>query len=220
MKIHEILPEQEIDESAWRKAIAAGALSAAAMASPNVADSPNSPEPQRQEQTSRYEAPKDEIVSYGSRADVPNPGDQLRQSEMTNKIASFYRVNRDMVGKVVDLAFQYEDPIFPRAEDILSVIGVESSFNPRSVSALSRDPALGLMQVRPGVWNIDPSQLDDLENQIKHGVTILKKYHNKLQNPEDTLQAYNLGITRFRRGDRNPRYVAKVDDIKNELFSD
>ena len=103
---------------------------------------------------------------------------------------------------------------------LLSVIGVESSFNPRSVSALSRDPALGLMQVRPGVWNIDPSQLDDLENQIKHGVTILKKYHNKLQNPEDTLQAYNLGITRFRRGDRNPRYVAKVDDIKNELFSD
>lgn len=214
MKVHEILPEQQLDENAWRKAIAAGAIGATLAGAPKVAhDAEPPPQPAPQEQ--RYEEPTDEIVVKGRRPQIPNPGDQLRQSQLTNNIARHYRVNRDLVADVVQLAFEYERQDFPKAEDILAVIGVESSFNPESVSGLRRDPARGLMQVRPGIWDIDPDHLEDIENQIKYGAEILSRYYRRLKDPEAALQAYNLGITRFRRGDRNPRYVDKFTQVRN-----
>jgi soluble lytic murein transglycosylase-like protein len=116
---------------------------------------------------------------------------------------------------VVELAFEYEHSEFPKAEDILAVIGVESSFNPDSVSGLRRDPAVGLMQVRPGIWDIDPEHLEDIENQIKYGARILTQYYRRLGDKEAALQAYNLGITKFRRGGRNQRYVDKFTQVRN-----
>ena len=215
MKIREVLPEHQLDESAWRKALAVGALSAASLA-PQTNISPGEP--------THQERPADEIVSYGRQSDlpdtdfepdIPHPKDQLRQSELTNKLARHYRVNKELVSNVVSLAFRYEDSVFPKAEDILAVIGVESSFDPESVSNLRNDPAKGLMQVRPGVWNIDPDDLDNVENQIKYGAGILNRYYKRLKNPEAALQAYNLGITRYRRGDRNERYVNKVSRVRD-----
>ena len=37
MKVHEILPEQQLDENAWRKAIAAGAIGATLAGAPKAA---------------------------------------------------------------------------------------------------------------------------------------------------------------------------------------
>ncbi|KKK48416.1 hypothetical protein LCGC14_3145320, partial [marine sediment metagenome] len=162
-----------------------------------------------------YERPKDEIVSTARRYKPPKqeiniPAPTLvKRTELAKTIASKYRVNQELVMKVVNLAYQYEDQTFPKAEDILAIIGVESSFNPKSKSNLQSDPALGLMQIRPGVWNIDPEHLDNVEMQIKYGVDILRQYYKKLGNAEDAIQAYNLGLTRFRKGGRNTRYVAK-----------
>jgi hypothetical protein len=210
MKVHEILPNQQLDENAWRKALAAGAVGATLVGAPKTTDHESPPEPQ-----TRYEEPSDEVVSVGRRPEIPNPGDQLRQSQLTNNIARHYRVNRELVADVVELAFEYEHSEFPKAEDILAVIGVESSFNPESVSRLRQDPAIGLMQVRPGIWNIDPEHLEDVENQIKYGARILTQYYRRLGDKEAALQAYNLGITRFRRGGRNQKYVDKFTQVRN-----
>jgi hypothetical protein len=214
MRLCEILPEDQLDENAWRNALAAGVLGASAL-TPQTATTPEQPS---------YERPQDEIVARGRQSDIPTEfepdikaPDFARRSKLTRNIARHYRVGYDLVKEVVDLAFKYEDPNFPKAEDILAVVGVESSFNPESVSSLERDPAIGLMQVRPGIWNIDPEQLEDLENQIKYGVDILKRYHKRLGDPEDALQAYNLGITRFRRGARNPGYVSKVNKVRSAV---
>ena len=220
MKVHEIIPQQLDEKSAWRKAIAAGALAASSLTPRAVADAQppsNHNQPINRQVTRQYEPPTDEIVSRGHRIKMPEPKDQLRRSELTNKIASHYRVDRKLVQDIVDLAFKYERPDFPKAEDILAVIGVESSFNPDSVSSLLQDPARGLMQIRPGVWDIDPNHLDDLENQIKFGARILTQYYRRLGTAEAALQAYNLGITHYRRGRRNERYVARVDNIRDFL---
>ena len=115
------------------------------------------------------------------------------------------------------MAFKYEDETFPRAEHILAVVGIESSYNPASVSRLRHDPARGLMQVRPGVWNIDPSELQNIEGQIKHGAEILRLYHQKLKDEDDAVQAYNIGFTNFRRGQTNPRYLNKFQNEVNWL---
>ena len=217
MKLYEIIPEAQLDESAWRNALAAGVLGVSAL-SPSAVSKSTPPS---------YEQPSDEVVAHGRQSDAPNfdefepdiphPKDQIRRDQLVNIIAKHYRVDRDLVGEVVDLAFKYEDPVFPKAKDILAVVGVESSFNPDSVSNLRRDPARGLMQVRPGIWNIDPEHLDDTENQIKYGVGILQRYYKRLKDPEAALQAYNLGITSYRRGERNQRYVNKVNSVRDTV---
>lgn len=214
MKLYEVLPETQLDENAWRKALAAGIVGTS-MLSPVTTSKAPPPEPQEVSQ----ERPRDEMVVHGKRSDLPKfevepqiepPGVALRRTELAIGIAKHYRVNQNLAQKVVNLAFEYEDSEFPKAEDILAVIGIESSFNPDSVSPLRKDPARGLMQVRPGIWNLDPESLDSIESQIKYGVGILKHYYRKTGSQEDTLHAYNIGLTRFRRGGRNERYVAKV----------
>jgi len=218
MKVRDILYEDQLDESAWRNALAAGVLGVSAL-SPSAITKSSPPE---------YEAPSDELVAYGKRSDAPNmeinpeiepPGRSLQRQEMARGIARTYRVGLDLSQEVVNLAFKLEDEVFPKAEDILAVIGIESSFNPQSVSPLRKDPARGLMQVRPGVWNLDLESFEDIESQIKNGVAILKHYYRKTGNREDTLHAYNIGLTRFRRGGRNPSYVAKVQHERGQYVN-
>ncbi len=215
MKLHEVLSENQLDENAWRNALAAGIVGTSILAPTSTL---KSPEP-------HSHRPGDEMVVHGRRSDAPKfdvdpqieqPKTTLRRTELARNIARTYRVKLNLAQEVVDLAFEHEDSEFPTAEDILAVIGTESSFNPDSVSPLRKDPALGLMQVRPGVWNLDPESLDDVESQIKIGVEILKHYYKKTGSREDALQAYNIGLTRFRRGGRNPRYVAKVDTLRGK----
>jgi len=139
--------------------------------------------------------------------------------KLAGAIAKKYRVSQNMVNDIVALAHHYEDDVFPKAIDILAVIAVESSFNPRAVSQLRRDPARGLMQVRPGVWGIDPNDLATIEQQIRAGAKILKHYYQKTKSAEGALHAYNMGITNYRRGKTNPRYVNKVDIAKRYFAS-
>lgn len=212
MKLDEILDDGQIVEGAWRNALAASALGTMSLLAPSPVSTPEPLEPQTQ----------DEIITHDQRFKFAEPGTPdikaptfAKRLKLTKNIASNYRIEEQLARKVVDLAFKYADEEFPKAEDILAVIGVESSFNPNAVSNLKRDPAVGLMQVRPGIWNLDPNRLGNIEHQIKYGVDILKHYYQKTGNREDALHAYNLGITRFRRGGRNPRYVHKYQQVRN-----
>ena len=207
MKIREVLPQEQLDEKSLKHALAAGILGTS-LAMPGAITDKAPP--------SSYERPQDEISTtarqtsdpFKPEINIPAPT-FAKRAKLATQIAAKYRVDKELVQQVVDLAYQYQDETFPKAEDILAIIGVESSFNPNSRSSLKRDPAVGLMQVRPGVWNINPKDLTSIEAQIKYGAAILKRYYKKLGNVEDAIQAYNVGITRFRRGTRNTRYVTK-----------
>lgn len=206
MKLHEVLPHKQLDEKSLKHALAAGIVGTSLAMPGAVTD----------KQPPSHERPKEEVVATAKRTsdpfkpelNIPSPN-LVQRTELAKSIAKKYRVDLDLVQQVVNLAYEYQDPEFPKAEDILAIIGVESSFNPESRSGLRKDPALGLMQVRPGIWNLNPKELESMESQIKYGTIILKRYYNKLGNAEDAIQAYNLGLTKFRRGGRNTRYVAK-----------
>lgn len=142
--------------------------------------------------------------------------------KLTQAASAKYRVDPGLVRQIVDASIKYQDDVFPTAKDILSVIGTESSFNPDAVSQLKRDPAVGLMQVRPGVWGIDMSELKTIDGQIKHGARILALYYKKFGNREAALHAYNVGETRHRASIKNPekanpRYVPKIN-AAGEIF--
>lgn len=133
---------------------------------------------------------------------------------MVKAVLSKYKtIDPKLAEQVVKLAIRYEKPTFPRAEDILAVVGIESSFKPHAVSQLKSDPAVGLMQIRPAVWKLDKEALvGSIDKQIKTGADILHKYYQRTKTPEGALQAYNVGITNYlNKKNLNPRYVPKFE---------
>jgi hypothetical protein len=130
----------------------------------------------------------------------------------------FNGADKNVVRQVVDLAHKYERPDFPRAKDILSIVAIESSFDPSAKSKLKKDPAIGLTQIRPGVWNIPKEELNNIENQIKHGADILAHYFDKLKDKESAIIAYNKGITAFKKGKYDQKYLNKFKTHYAKLF--
>lgn len=198
MKLHEIaLSEEQLDEANLRHALASVGL-AGALALSGATQHP-------------LGAP---VAVQKSIAPTWNKNtSQSHITTLTRTILDKYSITPGIAAKVAATAKKYEYSTFPKAEDILSIVGIESSFNPHSVSGLRHDPAKGLMQVRPGVWNLSPRALSTIDKQIKVGSMILRSYYQKLGSVEAAVHAYNVGITNFKRGTHlNPEYVEKYND--------
>lgn len=136
-----------------------------------------------------------------------------QQQYLAEQITARYtKVDPALAEEIVKYAHQYEHDIFPKAQDILAIIGVESSFRPNVASSLKKDPALGLMQVRAKVWShkVDRQLMDQVEYQIKYGSEILAEYYQRNQGDVDgAVQSYNIGITAYRKGREAPKYLDK-----------
>jgi soluble lytic murein transglycosylase-like protein len=199
MKVAELLYEQEqLDEINLKQAVAAGLIGAATMM-PMKTDTSADPAPEHSQQV-RQEFKKEQ-----------------QQETLARGIARRYRIAFDDAIKIVKSAAAHAKPSFPRTEDILAVIGIESSFDKTKKSALRRDPAVGLMQVRPGIWKVPTKNLRTIDGQIQIGANILSQYFNKLQDVDGALTAYNVGITNYRRGMDNPGYVDKFHAEKQAI---
>lgn len=204
MRLYELteprkLTEQELEEFNLRK-IAGNAALAAAMIMPTAMHKDRDVYPTKQE-----------IQTHTMRKHT------TKVDRISDKISKKYKVPQKFAKKVVTLAQKHADPVFPKAEDLIALIGVESNFNPNAVSKLKSDPAVGLTQIRPGVWNLDKEKLQgDIDHQVATAAEILKNYYSRLGNKEAALAAYNVGIGSYRNGQINPRYVPK---IKAELSS-
>ncbi len=137
-------------------------------------------------------------------------------------VASKYKnIDYKLASQIVSLAKKYEYASFPKAKDLLAIIGIESSFNPEAKSSLKKDPAVGLTQIRPEVWGLKAGDLKgNIEKQIATGADILNKYYTKLGDKHDAIHAYNVGMTNFKRGTGlNPDYVNKFAN-EREMYGD
>lgn len=138
---------------------------------------------------------------------------------LVSKVLSKYKISEQKAHQIVGAAMKHADPVFPKAHDILAVIGKESTFKENAVSKLKVDPAVGLMQVRPGIWNLGQGELNTIDGQIKHGVSILKAYHKKFGSVDSSLHAFNVGETNFRnKKNLNPKYVENFHK-ERELYN-
>lgn len=190
--------EENLCENIFLKLAASGALTLAMLKAGHLVDPPSKTETTQVIQAIKTEKP---IVE--------------RTAKLAQAIIDKYKVDSKFAVSVAALAQKYEKPTFPKAEDILAISGIESSFRPGAVSKLKVDPARGLMQIRPKIWKLKLSDLDEIDEQIKHGVQILHNYYNKLGKEESAVHAYNIGITNFLNNKGlNPRYVEK---FKKEL---
>lgn len=201
VKVNEVfLTEEELYEISLRHAIAAGTLGASLMGSPkHTGHEAPVPQQQVQQEPKTLELPAMQIHKAAP-----------KQQQMAEQIADKYRIDIDDALEIVMIAHKYEKPNFPKAKDILAIIGVESSFDPSAVSGLRRDPAVGLMQVRPKVWNMTAADLEgNVEKQIATGADILHLYYKKLRSRDAAVAAYNVGMSEFRSGNSNEGFVAK-----------
>ena len=202
-KEYQAILESELQESMLKKIAAGVAIAGAAMVAHHSIDS-------------NYEHPQ-QVVAPTVAAKKVEQADPSREDMITH-ITSHYKVPHDKASEIVDTAIRRADPVFPKAHDIVAVMGVESGYNPQAKSQLKKDPARGLMQVRPGVNGIDPKEFSTIDGQVKHGVSILASYHKRLGNKDAALHAYNIGIGNFQKGKgSNWGYVDKVKAELNKF---
>jgi hypothetical protein len=159
------------------------------------------------------------IVVDTPKVDYSKLNDQ-RQQHLVKVILKRHKVEQPLAEQIVALAHKYERNDFPRAIDILAVVGIESEFRPHVKSQLATDPAVGLMQVRLGIWKINPKEMADIENHIKYGSRILADYYDQLKgNKKAAIIAYNAGITAYRNREYTYRYVRKFEIEHASYFS-
>ena len=203
MLVNEIISPQQLDEISLKHAVAIGALASSSLLNPVTDKEPKS-------------VHNASAVSQAIQHSSVGAKEQLEVDMLVNSVIKKYRIKTEQAEEIVRLAKKYEQPVFPKAKDILAIIGIESSFNHRAVSGLKTDPAIGLMQVRPKIWGLDPHELiSDLELQIKMGSHVLTDYYKQLGSIDGAVHSFNIGIKNFKKKKGlNPKFVA---NYKNEL---
>lgn len=159
---------------------------------------------------------KNQVITASDREAMAQMKKSQRIAFLIGKVAEKYKADPNVISAAVHAAEKYAYDDFPRASDILGVISVESSFQERAVSGLKKDPAIGLMQVRPGVNGLSRTDLSSIDDQIRIGTQILRKYYEKTGDKDAALHAYNVGLTNHYRSKTNPkkgnpRYAPKVE---------
>lgn len=151
---------------------------------------------------------EDYIAALPEPVPEPDPAAEYLAEQITKH---YPHVTQQTAERIVELSFKYEHEDFPKADDIVAIIAIESSFIPTAQSSLAKDPAKGLMQIRHNMWSerIGSDDMSLMKNQIKHGAGILKEYYDTTGDKISAISAYNVGITNFRRGVRAPAYVSK-----------
>ncbi len=207
--IEKSLGEEVLDEISLKHAAAAAVLGTAMMAPKHTAHATDVP-PHRQTTTQTRDVPtKPEKIKLAPKEEKTVAG-----------IVKRYGVDEDLAAKVVKLAQEHEYSDFPKAEDILAIVGIESSFNPAARSGLKKDPAVGLMQFRPAAWKIEPAAMTDINTQIKKGAEILHTYYRHLFSHKDrAIQAYNIGLAKYKEARDNPEENQDVLDAQKRYLA-
>lgn len=127
--------------------------------------------------------------------------------KLMDYISQKYNVEHKEVEKILKIVDPKLNKPFPSRIDVLSIIAIESRFNKHAFSAKG---ARGWMQILY-------KKVHTEEENILAGIELLEDYHQKLGSQKATIQAYNVGITNYRKGSRNEKYYNKFIKTKEEL---
>lgn len=105
-------------------------------------------------------------------------------------LADRYKRPELEMARIVQYAYEFGNvKSFPTPLDILSVIAVESRFDPKAEHPVG--PSQGLMQVNLGVHKTP--DLKTISTNIKKGVEILSQYRSLTKTDHHALVYYNAG---------------------------
>jgi hypothetical protein len=200
-----ILEQEQLDEGAIKNAIVGLAIAGGAIGMHHALKTPIN----------------DSRTTSGIVQTIEQPQERYMDKHQTiEHIKKKFKVNHEIASQSVDSAFRHAAPNgkFPQAHHLLALAGVESSFRPHVKSALKRDRAIGITQIRPKTSGLHPNDLKTVDDQFKHASAILQKMHRTMKNVPDTLTAYNNGVTAtLRGGNINRNYAPKILDALNDF---
>lgn len=225
MKLYELAltEEEQLNEARLRNALTAAGLAGVAAVSGMSNYERNHPTPAPEPQAHiRQVAPRPSVPPPVAPSVVaPEPTKSEIIAALTKTVLDKYNVSPKLAHKIVATAQKYSHPVFPTATDILSIVGIESSFNPHVVSGLRRDPAVGLMQVRPGVHHLHSHSMSTIDKQIQVGSSILHRYYTRFKSVPAAVKAYNVGetnIAKLKRHALNPMAAIRVKAASNRYL--
>lgn len=122
-----------------------------------------------------------------------------------------YKTSLEFAKRIVYLAAKYAYADFPKRNDILAIIAVESSFRPKA----SYRGSHGLMQIekKSHVKSLRGRNIKDPAVNIELGSQILNEYYQALGNSKkNAILAYNAGIGNFLKHRYHLDYYNKYSD--------
>jgi hypothetical protein len=130
-------------------------------------------------------------------------------------VASRFNKPESLISKIVYAAQKYARPDFPRTEDLLAIIAVESTFN---TNAHHRG-SWGLMQIEAKSHR-DKTRgeaLTNIDTNIRVGSDVLVEYYSMTGSSSKAIMAYNVGIGSFLKGRKPREYLTKVNREREAL---
>lgn len=129
---------------------------------------------------------------------------EVTSQALVEKISERWKLSPDAIGRIVRLAESHAKPDFPKPINLLAIIAVESSFNPKAHNSGN----IGLMQINLTA-NGKRLKNKSQEENIRVGAELLSEYHSRLRgNQRATILSYNSGISAYRRGRYRSAYWA------------
>ena len=126
---------------------------------------------------------------------------ETKTIKLTKYISKHYHISTKQAFDIVVKANKHSAKIFPKTEDILAVIAVESRFEAHAIFSTN---AVGLMQI------VYKKSSTNIEQNIRDGSTLLKTYYRLTKSKDAAIQSYNIGIGSYYSGLRSAEYLEKV----------
>lgn len=129
-------------------------------------------------------------------------------TSMANTLVSIFKIPSDTSDEIVKAAERNAYSDFPSRNDILAIIAVESSFNPKAFLLGN----MGLMQVRKKshIGKLKGRSLFNIEANIEIGVIILREYFIKFGcDRKAAILSYNSGDGNYSKGRFHYEYYKK-----------
>lgn len=141
------------------------------------------------------------------------PSEQLQKDSssfedflLAKAISKHFKCSLQVALDSIKFANLYSHKDFPKRDDILAIIAVESRFNPEASYRGSK----GVMQVLVKTHRDKISGKFDLPQQIRVGRNILRQsYELTGSSSKAAVMAYNVGIGAYLRGSRPTGYYHK-----------
>lgn len=140
------------------------------------------------------------VGAYGPFETLPVPVVSRAERSLKEFIVDKFKRSEAEAFEIVKAAYRYGRSTFPTPLDVLAVIGVESSFDPKAVHPIG--PSIGLMQINAKAHREEPKGLENIAFNVQRGVEILTQY-SRGRTEEIALLAYNVG----------PAYALNCEDV-------
>lgn len=130
----------------------------------------------------------------------------IKIQKLTKYISNTFKIELGLAEYIVTTAHNYGyRNSFPTPIDILAIIAIESRFD-KNVTSHTNDK--GLMQISY------KKTLFDVETNMNDGVSLLRFSIEQLPNKDSAIQAYNVGVTGYKKGVRNIVYLNRFKAAK------